>query len=312
MLRLGLCCLFRQAPIKFRMTTARTISRLSRDEQLVRLDRLCLANAQQLQYALDEVCRLGFGSLRVLSSFFPLYTHPHVGYQLEQLPSATRIRQALAEVRRRKDLYRIRLSFHPDQFVVLSSPRPEVTTASLQELIYQAELAEMIGADVINLHAGGVYGDKVSALERLARQIEALPAVVRERLTLENDDQSYSVEDLLPLCERLNVPLVYDVHHHRCNPDGLTVEEATEACLVSWHRVGREPYLHISSPKHGWGKNPKPHADFIDPADFPRNWLQLSATLDVEAKAKEAAVLRLKEQLGLPAWVYPGLKRARA
>ena len=312
MLRLGLCCLFRQAPIKFRTTTARAISRLSRDEQLARLDQLCLENAQQLQRALDEVCRLGFGSFRVLSPLFPLYTHPHVGYQLEQLPSASRIRQALAEVRRRKDLYRIRLSFHPDQFVVLSSPRPEVTTASLQELSYQAELAEMIGADVINLHAGGVYGDKVSALERLARQIEALPEVVRERLTLENDDQSYSVEDLLPLCEKLNVPLVYDVHHHRCNPDGLTVEEATEACLVSWRRVGREPYLHISSPKHGWGKNPKPHADFIDPADFPQNWLQLSATLDVEAKAKEAAVLRLKEQLSLPAWVYTGLKRARA
>jgi UV DNA damage endonuclease len=302
MLRLGLCCLFRQAPVKFRTTTARTIGRLPRDEQLARLDRLCLENARQLQCALDEVHRLGFGAFRVLSPLFPLYTHTDVGYQFERLPSAQRIRKALAEVRRRKERYRIRLSFHPDQFVVLSSPRPEVTAASLRELGYQAELADMIGADVINLHAGGVYGHKDSALDRLATHIETLPDAVRQRLTLENDDKSYHVEDLLPLCEKLNVPLVYDVHHHRCNPDGLTVEQATAACLQSWNRVGREPYLHISSPKHGWGANPKPHADFIDLDDFPREWLSLHATLDVEAKAKEPAVLRLKEQLNLPSW----------
>lgn len=310
MLRLGLCCLFRQAPIKFRTTTARVISRLPRNEQLAQLDQLCLENVQQLQSALDEVSRLGFGAFRVLSPLFPLYTHPDVGYQLEQLSSEEQIRATLADVRRRKERYRIRLSFHPDQFVLLSSPRPEVTVASLQELSYQAELAEMIGADVINLHAGGVYNDKAAALKRLATQIEALPEAVRQRLTLENDDQSYHVADLLSLCERLNVPLVYDVHHHRCNPDGLTVEEATAACLQSWSRVGREPYLHISSPKQGWGANPKPHADFIDPADFPMEWLKLRATLDVEAKAKEAAVLHLKEHLDLPDWSGEGVVHA--
>ena len=308
MLRLGLCCLFRQAPVKFRTTTAKVLSRLPRDEQLARLDQLCLDNARQLQCALDEVHRLGFGAFRVLSPLFPLYTHPDVGYQLEELPSAKLIRQALDEVRRRKERYQIRLSFHPDQFVLLSSPRPEVTAASLQELGYQAELAEIIGADVINLHAGGVYGDKVAALQRLATQIEALPNAVRQRLTLENDDQSYHVVDLLPICEELHVPLVYDVHHHRCHPDGLSIAEATAACLQSWSRVGREPYLHISSPKHGWGANPKPHADFIDPADFPRDWLALDATLDVEAKAKEPAVLQLKQQLNLPDWMGEGGK----
>lgn len=306
MLRLGLCCLFRQAPIKFRTTTARTISRLVRDAQLARLDQLCLENAQQLLSALDEVRRLGVGAFRVLSPLFPLYTHPEYGYQLEELPSAGPIHVTLAEVRRRKERYRIRLSFHPDQFVLLSSPRPEVTEASLRELNYQAELAEMIGADVINLHAGGVYGDKATALHRLAAQIESLPEAVRQRLTLENDDRSYHVMDLLPLCEKLNVPLVYDVHHHRCNPDGLTIEEATMACKQTWDRVKREPYLHISSPKQGWGANPKPHADFIELSDFPQEWQSLRATLDVEAKAKESAVLRLKEQLNLPDWLGEG------
>jgi len=112
----------------------------------------------------------------------------------------------------------------------------------------------------------------------------------------------------LPLCADYEIPLVYDVHHHRCNPDGLSVEAATSACLETWQRVDREPYLHISSPKHGWQGNSKPHADFIDRADFPDEWLGLSATVDVEAKAKEPAVLRLKEELALPDWPGEGAK----
>ncbi|SHJ04262.1 UV-damage endonuclease [Malonomonas rubra DSM 5091] len=306
MLRLGLCCLFRQAPIKFRSSTAKSLLRLPRDEQLARLDQLCLENSRALLAAVDEVRHLGIGAFRVLSPLFPLFTHPEVGYQLDQLASADEIRAILHEVKQRKTAARLRLSFHPDQFVLLSSPRPEVTESSLRELAYQAELAELIGADVINIHAGGVYGDKPAALRRLGKEIEKLPEAIRSRLTLENDDVSYSVADLRPFCADYAIPLVYDVHHHRCNPDGLSIAAATEICLESWQRVDREPYLHISSPKQGWDGNPKPHADFIDPADFPVEWLALDATLDVEAKAKEPAVLQLKEQLALPDWPGEG------
>jgi UV DNA damage endonuclease len=163
-------------------------------------------------------------------------------------------------------------------------------------------LAELIDADVINIHGGGVYGDKQSALSRLVKEISALAEPIRSRLTLENDDRSYTVEDLLPVCEQLDIPLVYDVHHHRCNPDGLTVAAATEACMRSWQRLGREPYFHLSSPKHGWNSKPGPHADFIDIADFPAEWHGLEATIDVEAKAKELALLKLRKELSLPPW----------
>jgi len=308
MIRLGLCCLFRQAPIKFRSTTATSLLRLTDEARLEKLDQLCFENAQMLLAAVGEVKRLGIGAFRVLSPFFPLYTHPEAGYQLDQLPSAQKIYPVLSEVKKNKDHHQLRLSFHPDQFVLLSSPRAEVTSASLQELAYQAELAELIGADVINIHAGGVYGDKKAALKRLADQIKILPEPIRSRLTLENDDRSYSVSDLVPLCKELSVPLVFDVHHHRCLPDGLTIEQATAACLESWERVGREPYLHISSPKHGWNGNAKPHADYIDLDDFPPEWLTLNATIDVEAKAKELAVLKLKQELKLPDWNIEGVE----
>jgi UV DNA damage endonuclease len=302
MLRLGLCCLFNQAPIRFRSATAKFVRPLDRPAQLVKLSELCLDNARSLVAAVEEVYRLGFGSFRVSSPLLPLYTHPEVGYRLKELPDAGEITATLRSVKALKDKHQLRLSFHPDQFTLLSSPRPEVTAASLKELDYQVMLAELIDADVINIHGGGVYGDKQSALSRLVKEISALAEPIRSRLTLENDDRSYTVEDLLPVCEQLDIPLVYDVHHHRCNPDGLTVAAATEACMRSWRRLGREPYFHLSSPKHGWNGKPGPHADFIDIADFPAEWHGLDATVDVEAKAKELALLKLKKELSLPPW----------
>jgi len=166
---------------------------------------------------------------------------------------------------------------------------------STAELLYQAEVAQYVNADVINLHGGGAYGDKPAALKRLADVIRRLPEKVRARLTLENDDRVYTPRDLLPVCREVGAPLVYDVHHHRCLTDGRTVAEITAEALDTWLR---EPLFHLSSPLVAWGEGDnRPHHDFVDPSDFPPEWLGLDLTVDVEAKAKELAVLKLKEQI---------------
>ena len=297
-MRLGLCCLFKNEPVTFRATTARALATVHRDEQLRRLSAICTHNAVNLLLAVAAVQRLGIGSFRIMSPLFPRMTHPGVGYQLSDLPDGQMISATLEQVRSFSRTHDIRLSFHPDQFVVLSSPHGAVVENSIKELEYQAMLAEAVGADVINIHGGGVYGDKQSALVRLCETFVTLPDAVRTRLTLENDDISYTVRDLLPVCEKLTIPLVYDVHHHRCNPDGLTVEDATAMAGETWRAVAREQYCHLSSPKSGWGSgNPKPHADYIDSADLPECWLGREMTIDVEAKAKELAVVKLLEYL---------------
>lgn len=298
MLRFGLCCLFKNEAVSFRTTTVKALSTLPRDLQLLKLSEICLHNARNLQLALETVQRLGIGAFRIMSPLFPRMTHPEAGYSLDLLPDGEAISNTLQSCRIFAAEQRIRLSFHPDQFVVLSSPHPAVVANSIQELEYQARLAVAVGADVINIHAGGVYGDKLSALQRFTEVYDELPEPVRSRLTLENDDVSYTPEDLLPLCEKRSIPLVYDVHHHRCNPDGLTVEEATEWAGATWKTVGREQYCHLSSPRAGWGDgNPKPHADYIDPADLPDCWRRRKMTVDIEAKAKELAVVRLMDDL---------------
>jgi UV DNA damage endonuclease len=117
------------------------------------------------------------------------------------------------------------MGFHPDQFVVLNSPRLDVVEKSVQELEYQEQVAEWIGADVINIHGGGAYGDKPKALADFARNIDRLSSRVRKRLTVENDDKTYTPADLLPTCKTTGIPLVYDVHRFDAAWDGMPAVE---------------------------------------------------------------------------------------
>ena len=294
-LRLGLCCQFISQPIKFRTTTATALKRLSRREQLSRLATLCAANAESLLKALQFCATQGIGSFRIVSPILPIKTHPTVGYRVEQLPGVDHI---VAQFQRCGDFARaqgIRTGFHPDQFVVLNSPDEDIVSRSVADIESQVEIAEWTNADTVNIHGGGGYGDKPAALERFRRNLDRLSARARARLTVENDDKTFTPADLLPLCRSEGVPLVYDVHHHRCCSDGLTVKQATERARATWNR---EPLFHISSPLEGWqGPKPERHHDYIDPKDFPTTWRGWPLTVEVEAKAKELAVARLQRWL---------------
>ncbi|BCS97401.1 UV DNA damage endonuclease [Desulfoluna limicola] len=295
MIRFGLCCIFREQPIKFRRTTATYLSKFNRREQLARLSALCLTNADSLMKSLAFCNENGIGGFRINSQILPLKTHPDIGYDIEDLPDAGQIIDRFQACGRFSGKSTIRTTFHPDQFITLSSPRPDVIERSIADLAYQAQVAEWVGADVINIHAGGVHGDKPGTLMRLQKNIDRLPAPIRQRLTLENDDKSYSPEDLLPVCAKLGVPMVYDVHHHRCCQDGLSIEDASRLAMETWDR---EPLFHISSPANGWqAPNSRGHHDYINVDDFPLVWKSMDITIEVEAKAKELAVLKLMSDL---------------
>ena len=299
-IRWGLCCQFLDHDIRFRTATHRYVSGLAPDERRRYLADIVRANAAALRDAVEACHAMGIGAFRMNSQIAPLATHPASGYALEDLDEeghgslADAYRAAGARARE----LGLRLSFHPDQFVVLNSERDDVVRSSVQELEMQAGIARLVGADVICLHAGGAAGGVPAALERLERGIDLLSSEARSRLAIENDDRSFAPRDLAPMCARTGVPMIYDAHHHRCHGDGLTVDEATALALATWGT--REPWFHLSSPRDGWdARNPRPHGDYVDPADFPDAWRRLRATVDIEAKDKERAVLRLMADLGV-------------
>lgn len=294
-IRFGLCCKFQEQPIKFYTTTATHLLTLKKADARLKLSDICKKNAQSLQQALLYCAENNIGSFRVNSQILPLKTHPQAGYQLSDLPDGKDILQAFRACQALLKKHDLRATFHPDQFILLSSPNEDVTRRSIDELDYQAEVSEWIGADVINIHAGGAYGNKAQALARVRQNLKRLSKAVRQRLTFENDDKTYTPSDLLPLCSKEKIPLTYDIHHHRCNSDELSIEKATEQALQTWNR---EPLFHISSPKEGWtGPNPSRHHDDINIKDFPDCWRSLKITVEVEAKAKEIAIIKLQKTL---------------
>ena len=298
-IRWGLCCQFLDSPIRFRAATHRYVSTLEPAARREYLASIARDNAAALRAAVARCTELGIGAFRITSQILPLTTHPDTGYRLSDLDADGSIAAAFAQAGEAARAADVRLSFHPDQFVVLNSEQERVVESSVKEMDAQGTMAALVGADVLTLHAGGAAGGIAAALERLERGIERLSTEARARLALENDDRSFTPEALLPLCERLGVPLVYDVHHHRCNPDTLDVDEATRRAAATWGT--REPYFHVSSPRAGEnGGDLRPHADYVNPGDVPEIWRTMRLTVDVEAKAKERAVQALITQTAVP------------
>lgn len=252
---------------------------------------------------------------RVAAQLAPYATHPTMPQFHNQLEESAAELAVTGELARQLGL---RLTAHPTHYVQLSSPSEDTVAASCADLELTAAIFDRMGMDgdaVIVVHVGGVYGDPASGCERFARQYAAMPTSVRERLVLENDDHRYSFEDVLWIHERTGIPLVLDVLHLRClNPSMRPVQDALAAALGTWPQE-RRPKIHFSSPrtspriverngKEQWqAPLPHQHSDFLDPfavVDLLRD-AQAGGMrpfdIMLEAKAKDLALLRLREQI---------------
>ncbi len=134
MIRFGLCCIFREHPVAFRKTTAKYLARFSEDDRRNRLAQLCAGNAESLRKALKFCRENKIGSFRINSQILPLKTHPDTGYDIFDLPGAENIVAAFKACGAFSLKHDIRTTFHPDQFIILSSPHPDVVRRSVADL----------------------------------------------------------------------------------------------------------------------------------------------------------------------------------
>lgn len=293
-IRFGLCCLFSDASPRFRQATASYVGRLGPAAGQRYLADVVGANAISLLYAIERCHELGISAFRINSQILPIATHPALGYQTHEIPGGEVLIAALRTAGELARSYGIALSTHPDQYNVLNSERESVVQSTLREIEYQAWFCELVGATTVCLHGGSKAGGTDAAQDRLRRGIDRLSDRARARLALENDDRSFTVADLEPVCRDMGIPLIYDVHHHRANQDKYSVEAATDLAVETWAERHQTPWMHISSPRDGWdARDVRPHSDFINPADVPATWLGRDLIVDVEAKAKEQAVVAI-------------------
>ncbi|WJZ23540.1 UV DNA damage repair endonuclease [Listeria phage LIS04] len=197
-----------------------------------------------------------------------------------------------------------RLSFHPGQFAVLSAKRDEVVKNAVSEINYHAKVLSMMNLKyqpIVNIHGGGVYGNKAEALSRFKDNFRKLSDEAQMYLTVENDQTSYSPDELYELYYDLKVPILYDWTHHKWNRGKWDAAYALDMCIQTFIDLGwsRPPKIHLSSDVAGSRRHR--HDNFINPSDFMEMYLALdySGPLDVmlEVKSKDRAVEKLRSQI---------------
>jgi UV DNA damage endonuclease len=257
------------------------------------------------------------GFYRMATGLAPYASHPDLP-RFRDAPQrhADRLRQVGDKAREMG----IRISSHPGQYTVLNSEDAEVRRLAAVELEVQAELMDGMGLGpecVVILHVGGAAGGLDAALDRFERGFETLSDAARGRLVIENDDRTFSLTHVLELSRRIGRPVAWDILHHHCNdPDRIPDREALERALATWPD-GVRPKIHYSTPKTAMEEKKRKvgrrierswvlpqlraHADMIDPIAFEHFVTQTAAGHDfdvmLEAKAKDLALLRLREQL---------------
>ncbi len=229
--------------------------------------------------------------LRITSDLVPLASHPR-----NRFPWPEAFAEKFAEIGKLIRAYDMRISMHPGQYTLLNSPRPQVVAAAVADLSYHAQVLELLGLDEmakIQIHVGGVYGNKKEAMARFLRAVDALPERIRTRLVVENDERFYTLSDVLWLHRKTGLPVVFDVFHHELNPDGQSLAQALEAQAETWKPEDGLPIVDYSSPLRGGRMGS--HAYHLDEAHFLR-FLEESRPYDfdlmLEVKDKERSALR--------------------
>jgi UV DNA damage repair endonuclease len=185
--------------------------------------------------------------LRLSSDLLPFYSHPKVRAFYQDPAIQRQLQQgfaAIGELARASD---IRLSFHPGQYCVLGSDRPDVVENSLAEFEYHADMIRMMGYGVsfqdfkCNVHIAGRLGG-----EGIRGIWSRLSEVARNCITFENEEKVYGVDDCLALADL--APVVLDIHHCWINENDYIARDdpRVQRIIDSWRGV--RPAMHYSQP----------------------------------------------------------------
>ncbi|KAM0205004.1 hypothetical protein ACHAQI_009682 [Fusarium lateritium] len=269
---------------------------------------LGVANARDIVKMIRWNVKYGIKFMRLSSEMFPFASHQEHGYKLTPFAS-----EVLAEAGKVAAELDHRLTTHPGQFTQIGSPRKEVVAAAIRDLEYHNELLSLLKLpDQLNrdavmiLHMGGTYGDKNATLDRFRENYAKLSDGVKARMVLENDDVAWSVHDLLPICEELNIPMVLDYHHHNIIFDS-SIREGSQDIIgfydrikATWTKKGITQKMHYSEQT----------ASAVTPRDRRKHSARVKTLppcapdmdLMIEAKDKEQAVFELMRTFKLPGW----------
>ena len=287
--RLGLVCITNSDEVRFRTVTRTRLLQFPENERPAILHAIYQDNLTRLVKAIRFCALLDIGMYRLSSHLLPFADAPEYESVLEAG------RPLLQEAGEQARQLGIRLLVHPDQFIVLSSDSANVVANSIKSLRMHARILDMLGQPRSHACPMELHGGKGDRPDALCRVIETLDENIRTRLILENDEDAYSAEEILAVCRRVGVPMVFDAHHHVCHHKLTSYEDASVARFF-W--AARETWpdpawqlTHISNGRAFFADTR--HSDLV--TQMPSAY-RSAPWIEVEAKAKEEAIALLQSR----------------
>ncbi|MGD6994306.1 UV DNA damage repair endonuclease UvsE [Sutcliffiella horikoshii] len=283
------------------MTFAQFSKIKDRDAAIEKLERISVENLENCLRLLKHNVANDIQFFRFSSKLIPLANHEEVKDWKFMRP----LKEILSQIGDYIEENPMRVDFHPDHFVLLNSKKKEIINQTIKTLSMHRSLLKGMRVPTQHrcvLHIGGGYDDRELALEQFIHNFALVPQPIQEMLILENDDTTFHLRDALYVCEKLNVPLVFDYHHHLAHfeEEAEGWEQDWERVVQTWEHSPLPVKMHISSPRDE--KNFRAHADYVDPKMF-MDFLQgIKGSVPeihcmIEAKKKDEALFQLMKEL---------------
>lgn len=288
-IRLGYACI--SNAVTETSSSPYTYSEYLKKKNIDKLDKVIISNLEGLEKIVRYNIKNNVHFYRMSSKIIPLATKEDVIFDYKN-----RYEKYFAVISKLIFDSGMRVDFHPDQFCVLNSTKKEVVKNSVMILDYLYNLLSYLKIEdkVLVLHVGSNVLGKDNSMKRFINNFKLLPLYLRECIAIENDDKIFNVQDVVHISEVIDVPIVLDYHHYRCNKSDIDMKKI----LSSWKN--RVPKMHFSSPKNS--KEIRSHSDYIDSDDFLMFVSKLKeydrdVDIMIEAKAKDDAMFRLIREI---------------
>lgn len=256
-----------------------------------RIDRTIGSNLACLLEILDFNRKHELFFFRISSDLIPLASH-----SICRFPWQKRYKRTFKEIGNFIKGHQMRVSMHPDQFIIINSPDKKIFQRSVKELLYHAEVLDLLEIDdtaKIQIHVGGAYGNKRQSIRRFIERYNYLDIKIKRRLVIENDERLFNIEDCLRIHGEIKIPIVFDVFHFKCNNSGESIRGVLSQVCSTWSGKDGLPIVDYSSQEKG--KKIGTHAKTIDINDFKRFIKEtegLQFDIMCEIKDKERSVLK--------------------
>lgn len=258
---------------------------------------LAIQNLHDLQTILEWNVAHDITLFRMSSEMFPFANHLVYGYDLS---FADKLLHKIGAYAKK---HHLRLTFHPSHFNNLASDRPSVIANTISDLAHHCEILDRMKLDrnsVLILHGGGTYNDKVETLKRLYKNLLELPKKIIKRLVFENCEMNYCVTDLLPISEKLLIPIVVDFHHDSIYPSPKRIEYYYDRIFAVWHKRKMMPKIHVSNSVPGItildnAPARRKHSDHITFLHKSLEKIKFPLDIMLECKLKEQSIFALRK-----------------